>query len=93
MLSDATRLSWNPQVATRTLDGTSYILLEGRFISLNEVGSRIWTLFERGSTVGAVATTIVDEFDADAATVSGDVRRFVALLSERKMLLELADKG
>ena len=56
-------LKWNPKVACRTLEGTAFILLDSRMVRLNEVGTRIWELFEEGSTVKSVVDQIVEEFE------------------------------
>ena len=78
---------WNPKVACRTLEGTAFVLLNSRLVSLNGVGTRIWELFESGRTVGEVGAQILREFDTTDDVVKHDVGRFVSELVERDMLV------
>ena len=83
----ARRYEWNPKVACRTLDGTAFILHNSRMVSLNEVGSRVWELFEHGSTLDAVAQTIADEFEVTPETALADANHFVDELLARELLV------
>ena len=53
-VSTTATFMWNPKVACRTLDETAFILLNSRMVRLNEVGTRIWDLFEIGSSINTV---------------------------------------
>lgn len=82
-------LYWNPRVACRTVESTAFILLDSRMVRLNEVGTRVWELFELGSTVERVVDEVVAEYDTDAAAAARDAARFVRELVQRKMLVSI----
>jgi hypothetical protein len=74
-------------VASRTLDDTAFILLNSRIIRLNEVGTRVWELFENGSTLEAVVEAIAREYDITKKQAASDTRVFVGELLERELLV------
>ena len=80
-------LQWNPQVSCRTLQDTAFILFGGRMISLNEVGSRVWDLFEQRRSAQDVADIIFEEFETTEQQALADVQAFVTELLQRDMLL------
>jgi Coenzyme PQQ synthesis protein D (PqqD) len=86
----ATRLVWNPRVAARTLDGTAFVLLEARMVSLNEVGTRIWGRFKDGANLEEVVQTVLAEFDTDEEQARADARAFIAALVGRNMLIPVS---
>ena len=78
---------WNPRVATRTYDGTAFILLDSRMVSLNEVGSRIWELCRDGAELDEVGRMIAQEFETTEDVARRDAEQFVTDLVARDMLL------
>ncbi len=80
---------WNPQVACRTLDGTAFILLKSRMMRLNEVGTRIWELFENGATLDHVAAAITEEFDTTKDRAQADTHAFVEDLLAKELLVPM----
>lgn len=86
-LDETATLRWNASVACRTLEGTAFILLNSRMVRLNEVGTRIWELFEEGSTIARVVDEIVAQYDASPERVSADARAFVSELVAKEMLV------
>lgn len=90
--SGETWWKWNPRIATRSLEGTAFVLHSGRMLSLNDVGTRVWELFKDGATLQSVAHVIVDEFEVTAAVAQSDVQRFVADLLERQLLVPCAQQ-
>lgn len=78
---------WNPRVACRTLEGTAFVLMNSRLLSLNEVGTRIWGLLEKPHSVSEVTEQIVAEFDTDRDTALRDACAFVEQLVERHVLV------
>ncbi len=83
---------WHHRVACRTLEGTAFVLLSGRMLSLNAVGTRIWELFENGATVDDVAAQVVDEFETSLDVAKTDTENFVEQLLERDLLI-IANKS
>ena len=86
-LNGTTPMRWHPKVACRTLEGTAFILLDSRMVRLNEVGTRIWELFEEGSTVGDVVDRVASEFDVETDRVMRDADVFVRELLAKGMLV------
>ncbi len=78
---------WNPAVATRTLDGTAFVLAQSRMISLNDTATRIWAHCRGGATVDSVARLLTAEYDVDLARALTDAARFLEALRERGMLI------
>lgn len=84
---------WNPKVATRTLDGTAFVLLNSRMVSLNPVGTCVWDLLRDGSSVHQVAEIIAQEFDTTLRIASRDTAAFVEGLLQRRLLEKKIDDG
>ena len=58
-------------------------LSRGEYFGLDDVGSRIWTLLERGTAQDAIIEAIVDAYDAPQDRVREDVEALIAeLLSQ-----------
>lgn len=86
-VTDSLALKWNSKVACRTLEGTAFILLKSRMVSLNEVGTFIWEQFEKGSTIEGVAAQVVKQFETSLDAARTDAREFVRALVEKEMLV------
>ncbi len=78
------------EVLFRKLGRESVLLhLEtGQYYGLDEVGTMIWILLVEGTTVPEIERRILEEYDADAEQVHGDVDRILREL-QSKDLLEL----
>lgn len=71
----------------------SLILLtleEWQYYTLNEVGSRVWELFEGPRSVAEVIDTIAQEHDAPVKTIEVDVMELLGDLVNERMLVEAA---
>lgn len=86
-VTDSLALKWNSKVACRTLEGTAFILLKSRMVSLNEVGTFIWEQFEKGTTIEGVAAQVVKQFETSLDAARTDAREFVRALVEKEMLV------
>jgi hypothetical protein len=62
-------------------------IAEGRVLGLNPTGALVWSLVEERDEDGLVAA-VVERFATDGAGAREDVRGFLALLSERGLVLE-----
>lgn len=83
---------WHQSVASRTLEGTAFVLLSGRMLSLNPVGTRIWEMFAEGATVQTVAERVVEEFRTSLEVATSDTQAFVGHLLERDLLVAADQK-
>jgi hypothetical protein len=80
-------LKWNPKVACRTLEGTAFILLSSRMVSLNEVGTFIWESLKEGATLDQVVASVLEEFDTSPDVARADARELISTLLEKEMLV------
>jgi Coenzyme PQQ synthesis protein D (PqqD) len=67
-------------VRYRLVDGEAVVLRQaaGETLVLNEVGSRILELLDRGEPISAVPVFLRDEFEAESIDVEEDVYSFVS---------------
>ena len=79
---------WNPKVACRTLDGTAFILLNSRMLSLNEVGTFLWGQLEEGASLEHLVGGVLEEFDTDETQAKEDTQVFVNTLIDKELLIE-----
>ncbi len=70
------------------IDGKVVILVvsAGEYHNMNEVGSRIWALLEKPTTLAALVDTLVAEFEVEQATCERETRAFLAQLLGDKLV-------
>jgi hypothetical protein len=61
---------------------------DGRYLSLNEVGARVWELCDGTRNAADLVAVIEEEYDAPTAVVESDVLDLVRQLLERKLIAE-----
>lgn len=88
MITPDTTVYPSPKTAYRVIDGEAIILtpLDGRILTLNDTGSRIWELIANKSTVRDVANTICSEFETSVEQSLDDTLSFLGKLAERSMI-------
>ena len=79
---------WNPKVACRTLDGTAFILLNSRMLSLNEVGTFLWDRLEEGASLEHLVGDVLEEFATDETQAKEDAQVFHYYLTRHTHLDE-----
>ena len=52
-------------------------LESGQYFGLNEVGARIWSLFQEGLTVSAVLGALLKEYDVSEEQMKSDIQKFL----------------
>jgi hypothetical protein len=62
-------------------------LPEGRVLGLNPTGALVWSLLEERDEDGLVAA-VVERFETDSVQARTDVGDFLALLRERRLVVE-----
>ena len=75
-----------------TVHGTRTVLMDtrsGRYLTLDDVASRIWSLFSHGLAVSEVIDMLLEEYSATRAQLEQDVEQFVGELV-RLRLVEVA---
>lgn len=75
----------NPALSASLSDGAVLLhLYTKRYFSLNDTGSRIWTLLERQASEDEIIDTLVMEYDVEIGDAKEAVRRLLDdLLAER----------
>ena len=58
----------------------------GMCYGLNNIGSDIWRLLESWTTVEEISSTLVTQYEVDAATCQSDVRRLLTELAEEGLI-------
>ncbi len=71
------------------LEGESIVLdvQSGQYYGLNEVGSCIFQFLDTPKRVSEIIDYLGDQYDVERETLKKDVEKFIAALSERKMIL------
>lgn len=57
-------------------------------INLNEAGAFLWQQLENDTTVDAVVSTMLEQYEVDEATAKADVEKFVSQLREASLIEE-----
>jgi hypothetical protein len=85
VIEDATIISRSPSMLTAEVNGEIVMMSieRGRYFGLDDIGSEVWKYIEPPCSFGQLIDRLSTDFDADRATIAGDVR---ALL--RQMLAE-----
>jgi hypothetical protein len=81
------RYRWNPKASCRTLDGTAFVLLGRRMVSLNEVGTFIWARLEKGAALDEVVPLVVSAFETTEGTARADASAFFDRLVGEEMVV------
>lgn len=75
-------------LAFRIIDGEAFIVdAEKQMLhNLNETGTRIWQLLEKGKTFDEIAEIICNEFEVSKKESEQDVKDFLKELKEKKLI-------
>ena len=78
----------SPDQVSGDLDGKIVLLSiqNGEYYNLNEMGSRIWLLLEKPTTVGALTDQLLKEFKVERATCEAEVVAFLEQLHKDNLL-------
>jgi hypothetical protein len=78
-----TRISIPESVLFQDLDGEAVLLdtVSGRYYGLNEVGTRMWSLFQLHGEIEEVCRALVSEYDAPEERLREDLLCFVDTLA------------
>ncbi|MCM8796380.1 MAG: PqqD family protein [Candidatus Omnitrophica bacterium] len=83
----------SPEVAWRTVDGESIIVLtkESRVIVLNEVGTYIWELIDGRRSFQEIVTAVTEEFEVSALRATEESAAFLEEIAAKGIIF-LKDK-
>jgi hypothetical protein len=78
-------------VLFRDLDDEAVLLAtdSGKYFSLNEVGTRMWSLLRLHGDVEEVCRTLLAEFDVPEERLRQDVVQFIGTLADRGLIKNL----
>jgi hypothetical protein len=91
----STRFTPAPYVVA-AMHGTDTALLDmraERYYTLDEVGSRIWTLLVEGRSPDDIASQLGEEFDAPHDIIAHDLGALLARLEKASIILPGAEAG
>jgi len=88
MISINTIVSHRKDIDTTDLNGDLVMmdLEEGRYFSLNSVGSRIWQLIEKPIEVNKVIDSLLEEYDTNRNECEENVLEFLEKLNDSKII-------
>jgi hypothetical protein len=59
----------------------------GKYYGMDSVASRIWGLLEQPTSISAIVTTLVEEYDVSQALCESETFTFIELLATEKALI------
>ncbi len=92
IIENHSRFTPTPKIAYRSVGGQVAIVkpYESRFITLNETGSLVWNLLEKGDFAFLVSA-VIGEFDVSLEVASKDVEAFLKKLLINEMIVETTE--
>lgn len=66
-------------------------MTSGEYYGLNDVGSRMWTLFQQGQSAQEVLDALVQEYNVSTERLSNDIHQFLRQLQSRGLVEIVAD--
>jgi hypothetical protein len=87
-VSISDRMKAAPDVLFRVVgdEGVLLNLRTQRYLGLNPVGTRVWTILEHGATIQAAYDTLLREYDVEPATLRLDLDLFIGQLVEHELV-------
>jgi|SRR5687767_2196970 hypothetical protein len=85
---DASVVASDRQLSTTLAEEVIILGLDdSMYYGLSGAGARIWELLQTPRTIGEIAQTITEEFDADRARVEADLDPLLADLASRGLIV------
>jgi len=78
------KISISPEVMSQVVSGETVLLdlKSESYFGLDEVGTRIWQLFQEKDDVQGVIDAMLDEYDVEAAQLETDLNQLLEKLIE-----------
>lgn len=75
-------------ISARTIGDETIVLSlpTSRYFTVTGTGTRVFELLNEEATLDELVTTIVDEYDVDAATARRDIETFLGRLRDAQLL-------
>ena len=94
-ISFADRVTTSPDVMFRTV-GDEAVLLNLKtelYLGLDPVGTRMWDVLTKSTSIDEAADILISEFDVEAARLRGDLEEFLGELVEHGLIEVLTGKA
>ena len=87
-VSISDRIKAAPDVLFRVVgdEGVLLNLKTQRYLGLNPIGTRVWTIIEHGETIQAAYDTLLREYDVEPAVLRLDLDLFIGQLVEHELI-------
>ena len=88
MIGLDTVVTRSEELISSDLDGETALMSvqSGKYYSLDEIGSRIWTLIERPRSVSELCDILLNEFNVDREQCAQDVLAFLNQLAKDNLV-------
>lgn len=88
IINDESIVRKNIEIDDADLDGEKVMmnLDKGKYFSLNEVGSRIWTIISSSISIKGITDILIKEYDVDYETCKVEVIKFIKKLYEDDLI-------
>jgi hypothetical protein len=82
------RVTVDPDVMIRNVGNESVILdlKTERYLGLDEVGTRMWTVIVGSSSIQSAYEALVDEYDVEPQRLRADVQDLIKRLAEERLI-------
>lgn len=87
-LTRDTRLKVSPDVVSADVDGELVLMdsKSGVYFSLNAVGARLWVLAGGGSPLGAIADSLLTEYEVEPTVLWRDLAKVIEDLRQNSLI-------
>jgi len=82
------KASFPSEVLSQEVNGETVLLdlASENYFGLDEIGTRIWSLLQAGSSIRETLDTLLDEYEVERATLEGDVGKLLEKLQEAGLI-------
>lgn len=86
-------ISRNPLLVSSEIDDERIMMntTTGEYYGLDAIGNRIWALLEKPIKISSLIEILVSEFNVSANQCESDTLEFLALLSEKQLIIQTND--
>ena len=77
------------EVAAKVIDGETVLInfTSGTYFSMDNAGTTIWELLERGYNLEQVARSVTEQYDVEPDRADADVRRLATELRDARLIV------
>ena len=81
-------------ISCTTINNTSYIYIEDKeeLLTLNDIGSFVWSIINGNRTVNDIIDVCLKQFAGEHSLITDHVKQFIDLLINEKMIINSSSK-